>query len=93
MNSWIDSAHPFQEMGGWHGNVQVQSYYKNRPLEGAVDDGVNLQHIYEAWPFETAIDHAGWYPAVRHYMGVAQPSIHEMFVNVRGPGGHITGDC
>eukprot|EP01044_Picomonas_judraskeda_P025607 COSAG03_NODE_7482_length_911_cov_1.674877_1_plen_45_part_10 len=33
--------------------------------------------------FARTIDHPSWFPSVRHYMGDAQPAIHEMFVNVR----------
>ena len=91
MNAFIDSCEPIKPNGEWYENVQVQSYYANRPLEGEVDDGANLQHVFEAGPvFERAIDHPSWMPTVQHYLGDAQASIHEMFINVRGPGGHIT---
>jgi hypothetical protein len=49
INDYIDGlGQPFKPNGEWYGNVQVQSYYANRPLEGVVDDGTNLQHIFEA---------------------------------------------
>ena len=34
----------FKQPGEWYDcGVEVQSYFANRPLEGVVDDGINLQ--------------------------------------------------
>lgn len=56
-----------------------------------IDDGCNLQHIYEADApvFRDIIDHPSWYSLVEHYMGRGTPFMHELFLNIRGPGGYI----
>ena len=84
MNDWIDALPPLDGVE-WHGNVQVASY------RGKDVDGINLQHIYEAGEiFERLIDHPAWIDLVRFYLGKrAKPSIHELFLNVRGRGGFI----
>ena len=100
MNSWIDSlGRPLPPPGEWIGNVEVQTYYAGKPLNAMdpadlvrpkIDDGHNLQHIFEVPEFQCAIDHPSWYGLVQHYLGPSTtPSMHEMFVNVRGPGGYI----
>jgi hypothetical protein len=74
INGWIDSlATPdFKKPGEWYDcGVEVQSYYANRPLEGVVDDGINLQHVFEVGLFEAMVDHPSWFPAVQHYLGEA----------------------
>jgi|EP01046_Picozoa_sp_COSAG06_P013720 hypothetical protein len=58
-----------------------------------IDDGYNLQHIYEAEEptgiFRKLIDHPSWFDLVEYYMGSGTPFMHELFLNVRGPGGYI----
>jgi hypothetical protein len=55
-----------------------------------IDDGYNLQHIYEAGPvFESLLNHPSWWGWVQHFLGEAEPFMHEMFLNVRGRGGYI----
>jgi hypothetical protein len=54
INGWIDGLATAESdalpgpLGRWYGNVEVHSYYGKgaRP----VDDGANLQHLYEAGP-------------------------------------------
>ena len=92
MNQWVDDhwdsvTHP--EPGAetvassWLGNVETHSY--------GPDDGVNFQHIVEGGPvFERLIDHPRWLPLVTKYVNpVNGLSIHENFLNVRGPGGYL----
>jgi hypothetical protein len=96
INGYVDSLGPIKPHGQWYDNVEVHSYYGNRGLystedtRAAIDDGFNLQHIYEAGPaFEALIDHEEWMPWVRHFMGRGEPFMHELFLNVRGKGGYI----
>ena len=42
----------------------------------------------EGWG-EALIDHPAWFGRVEHYLGAFTPFVHEMFVNLRGPGGYI----
>ena len=44
-----------------------------------IDDGYNLQHIYEADDpvFRNLIDHPSWYDLVEYYMGNGTPFMHE----------------
>ena len=73
--------------------MQVQSYHNgaHNAHIGHADDGINLQYPYEAaGVFESLIDHPSWMPRVRHYLGAgSQPYLHELFINLRGPGGYI----
>jgi hypothetical protein len=74
------------------GGAQIQSYHTNSAHneDGPIDDGLNLQYLYEAGaPFEALIDHPAWFSRVRRYLGRSQPFLHEMFMNLRGPGGYI----
>lgn len=82
INRWIDQL-PELESGQWMGGVEVHSY---RGI-----DGMNLQHLFEAGDeFSSLIDHPAWIDRIRYYLGpTAQPSLHEMFLNLRGPGGYI----
>ena len=47
--------------------------------------------VQEEPEFEPLVDHRGWMGHVDHY--VRGPAIHEMFVNLRGPGGYIGCHC
>ena len=98
INSYIDGLQPVQPHGQWHGNVEVHSYYADKgggysagdAASRPIDDGYNLQHIYEAGPvFESLIDHPNWIDRVRFFMGRGEPFMHELFINVRGKGGYI----
>ena len=62
INQWVstkEAAALSQPDGEWIGGVQIQSYYsKGSGSKGSkqIDDGVNLQHIYEAGPqFEACL--------------------------------------
>lgn len=97
MNQWVDehwsaienAQLPGKNVGSnqWIGNVELHSYGK--------DDGVNFQNIIEGAPvFERLIDHPAWTPLVRKYINpVNGVSIHENFLNVRGPGGFLYIHC
>lgn len=101
VNAWVDGIsddlHGGSNDGGaaeggplaqWFGRVESHSYYG----DGRIDDGVNLQHMFEAGEvFETLVDHPSWIGRVDHYVRGA--SVHEMFLNVRGPGGYIGCHC
>jgi len=106
MNDWIDALNLEQRpIGDWEGDVEIHSYYKKPPdkldatvtgsqydseQQSSVDDGLNLQHIYEGGePFERLLDHPSWYGHVTHYLGKASPFVFELFINIRGPGGFI----
>jgi len=106
MNDWIDALNLEQRpIGDWEGDVEIHSYYKKPPdkldatvtgsqydseQQSSVDDGWNLQHIYEGGePFERLLDHPSWYGHVTHYLGKASPFVFELFINIRGPGGFI----
>lgn len=92
MNAWVDGhwahvAHPEPDADGaarsWIGHVETHSY--------GLDDGVNFQNIVEGGPvFEGLIDHPAWHPLAAKYVNpVNGLSIHENFLNVRGPGGYL----
>jgi hypothetical protein len=94
MNRWVDDHWEYVENPAppgagqpWIGQVETQSYGQ--------DDGTNFQNIIEAAPvFEHLIDHPGWTPLARKYINpVNGISIHENFLNVRGPGGHLYIHC
>ena len=88
INDWIDALGPVDGMGEWYGRVQSHSYYH----DGRIDDGINLQHMFEAGPaFEALVDHPAWIGRVDHYVRGA--SVHEMFLNLRGQGGYIGCHC
>ena len=69
---WLDERgiHAGTPPGKWYGDVETHSYYRAPEGEGqyaaaakqaekqTIDDGVNLQHIYEGGPiFEALLDH------------------------------------
>ncbi|MEM7029725.1 MAG: phytanoyl-CoA dioxygenase family protein [Chloroflexota bacterium] len=97
MNQWVDdhwgyvegSSHPQDPTpnGGWIGNVELHSYNQH--------DGVNFQNIVEGAPvFERLIDYPSWFPLAQRYINpINGISIHENFLNVRGPGGHLYIHC
>jgi hypothetical protein len=96
MNGWVDDHWAYVEAptppGGkpqqhWIGHVETHSYSQ--------DDGINFQNIIEGAPvFERLIDHPAWTPLARKYINpVNGISIHENFLNVRGPGGHLYIHC
>jgi len=97
MNQWVDGQESVIENANlsgsntgsnqWLGNVELHSYGK--------DDGVNFQNIIEGGPvFERLIDHPAWAPLARKYINpVNGISIHENFLNVRGPGGFLYIHC
>ena len=91
MNAWLDAhASGTDGLGEWigpSGRIESHSYYH----DGRIDDGINLQHMFEEPEFEPLVDHSGWMGHVDHY--VRGPAIHEMFVNLRGPGGYIGCHC
>ena len=98
MNEWID-AHwhyvedPWQENGDnkrmprWIGHIETHTYN--------IENGVNFQNIIEGGDvFQKLIDHPAWVGLVRKYVHeVNGLSIHENFLNVRGPGGFIHIHC
>jgi hypothetical protein len=49
INRWIDGLQPFKPPGEWYGHVETHSYY-GASGAGEIDDGVNLQHVFEAGP-------------------------------------------
>ena len=74
---------------GKAGRIEAHSYYQ----DGRIDDGVNLQHMFEggvAW--EALLDHPSWMGRVAHYVP-QRATVHEFFVNVRGQGGYIGCHC
>jgi len=97
MNQWVDdhwyyvenAQLPGQKVGinQWIDNVELHSYGQ--------DDGVNFQNIIEGAPvFERLIDHPAWFPLAQKYINpVNGISIHENFLNVRGPGGFLYIHC
>ena len=75
-------------LGEWWGSVHLHSFNE-------VDNGVNLQQIYEAGePFERLIDHPKWIRRVQRFVGGAGTFdyqhgplfIDEAFASLRGPG-------
>ena len=99
INGYVDGLGSIKPHGEWYDNVEVHSYYSRQSQDNSygimdkkveIDDGCNLQHIYEAGPvFESLIDHQSWYDLVEYYLGRGTPFMHELFLNVRGPGGYI----
>ena len=99
INGYVDGLGSIKPHGEWYDNVEVHSYYSRQSQDNSygimdkkveIDDGFNLQHIYEAGPvFESLIDHRSWYDLVEYYLGRGTPFMHELFLNVRGPGGYI----
>ena len=99
MNQWIDDhesyvAEPWSTDGDsnkksrWIGHVETHTYNE--------ENGVNFQSIIEGGPvFERLIDHPAWIDLVKKYIhsSVNGLSIHENFLNVRGPGGYIHIHC
>ena len=90
INGWVaaraealQSIEPGQQIDG----LPTQSYYSSG---SSIDDGVNIQHVFEVegWG-EHLIDHPSWFGRVQHYLGSFTPFIHELFINLRGPGGYI----
>ena len=99
MNQWIDdhesyveepwttNANP-RERSRWIGNVETHTYNE--------ENGVNFQNIIEGGPvFERLIDYPAWIDLVKKYIHsvVNGLSVHENFLNVRGPGGFIHIHC
>lgn len=99
MNQWIDdheayveapwatNANP-RERSRWIGNVETHTYNE--------ENGVNFQNIIEGGPvFERLIDYPAWIGLVKKYIHsvVNGLSIHENFLNMRGPGGYIHIHC
>jgi hypothetical protein len=97
LTDWLDqhgsdSDKTLPPVGSWLGDVELHSYYTapDGSNPSGVDDGMNFQHIYEAGePWERLLDHPSWYPLVKKYLGQGTPFVHELFANVRGPGGFI----
>lgn len=94
LNESVDSLGCFDQMepGQWlcDGRLECHSYY----ADGRITDGVNIQHMFEAGEeWEALIDHHSWVGRVKHYLGRASPIVHELFVNLRGPGGYIGCHC
>ncbi len=91
MNQWVDAHAAYVDdpmrPERWIGHVELHSYGK--------DDGVNFQNIIEGAPvFERLIDHPAWTPLARKYINPTNGiSIHENFLNVRGPGGYLYIHC
>ena len=99
MNQWIDdhASHveePWstdgdpKKKGRWIGHIETHTYNE--------ENGVNFQSIIEGGPvFEKLIDHPAWIDLVKKYIhsSVNGLSIHENFLNVRGPGGYIHIHC
>ena len=98
MNAWIDAHWAYVEqpweantedkrIPRWIGNIETHTYN--------IENGVNFQNIIEGGDvFEKLIDHPAWIGLVRKYIHeVNGLSIHENFLNVRGPGGFIHIHC
>lgn len=98
MNAWIDAHWEYVEepwaentddkrMPRWIGNIETHTYN--------IENGVNFQNIIEGGEaFEKLIDHPAWINLARKYIHeVNGLSIHENFLNVRGPGGFIHIHC
>jgi hypothetical protein len=86
LNACLDAI-PSLEPGEWYGYIHAHRY--------GVNDGLNLQQIYEAGePFERLIDHPSWFQRVMHFVGGEGTFdcahgplfIDENFANFRGPG-------
>ena len=77
-----------KEKGRWIGHIETHTYNE--------ENGVNFQSIIEGGPaFEKLIDHPAWIDLVKKYIhsSVNGLSIHENFLNVRGPGGYLHIHC
>ncbi|HIG57746.1 MAG TPA: hypothetical protein EYG11_02195 [Candidatus Latescibacteria bacterium] len=94
MNQWVDGHQDYIEKPGdrentrWTGGVETHSYSK--------EDGVNFQNIVAGGPvFEKLIDYPAWFGLAKKYINydINGLSIHENFLNVRGPGGHLFIHC
>ncbi len=98
INDWIDTHWEYVEqpwepnaedkrIPRWIGNVETHTYN--------IENGVNFQNIIEGGDvFQKLIDHPAWINLVRKYIHeVNGVSIHENFLNVRGPGGFIHIHC
>ena len=99
MNQWIDDHASYveepwstngdsQKSSRWIGHVETHTYNE--------ENGVNFQSIIEGGSvFERLIDHPAWIDLVKKYIhsSVNGLSIHENFLNVRGPGGYIHIHC
>ena len=99
MNQWIDDHASYvqepwatdgepKKKGRWIGHIETHTYNE--------ENGVNFQSIIEGGPvFEKLIDHPAWIDLVKKYIhsSVNGLSIHENFLNVRGPGGYIHIHC
>ena len=99
MNQWIDDHESYVEepwstdadpkkKGRWIGHIETHTYNE--------ENGVNFQSIIEGGPvFEKLIDHPAWIDLVKKYIhsSVNGLSIHENFLNVRGPGGYLHIHC
>ena len=84
---WVANAKP-RERSRWIGNVETHTYNE--------ENGVNFQNIIEGGPvFERLIDYPTWIDLVKKYIHsvVNGLSIHENFLNMRGPGGFIHIHC
>ena len=90
MNAWIDAHWEYVEnpweantedkrIPRWIGNIETHTYN--------IENGVNFQNIIEGGDvFEKLINHPAWIGLVRKYVHeVNGLSIHENFLNVRGP--------
>ena len=100
MNQWIDDHESYvqepwltdgdpKKKGRWiGGHIETQTYNE--------ENGVNFQSIIEGGPvFERLIDHPAWIDLVKKYIHSSANglSIHENFLNVRGPGGYLHIHC
>ena len=100
MNQWIDDHAAYvkqpwstdgdpKKKGRWiGGHIETQTYNE--------ENGVNFQSIIEGGPvFERLIDHPAWIDLVKKYIHSSANglSIHENFLNVRGPGGYLHIHC
>ena len=99
MNQWIDDHASYvqepwstdgdlKKKGRWIGHIETHTYNE--------ENGVNFQSIIEGGPvFEKLIDHPAWIDLVKKYIhsSVNGLSIHENFLNVRGPGGYLHIHC
>eukprot|EP01046_Picozoa_sp_COSAG06_P054907 COSAG06_NODE_9920_length_1789_cov_3.786391_2_plen_369_part_00 len=99
INAWIDErsavlqhASPGDTIDAGGGReCWLQSYYGGGGGSAAIDDGKNIQHVFEApgWGAQL-LDHPAWMSRVDHYIGDGfTPFMHELFINLRGPGGYI----
>lgn len=98
INEWIDDHWEYVEqpwepnpenkrIPRWIGNIETHTYN--------IENGVNFQNIIEGGDvFQKLIDHPAWVNMIRKYVHeVNGLSIHENFLNVRGPGGFIHIHC